>query len=271
MSVCLKSYEPLLLEDALLKNSSKLLVIILVLLTSACASRVPLPNLSSPNATSAKAAWAKVLQQHVNDLGQVDFAAIAKQPNDLEEWINYVTQISPRSDPQLFPTQNDQLAYYIDAYNGLAMYGVIHSGVLPEQKLRFFVLRKYPIGGEEMSLYSFENDIIRALGDPRVHFALNCMSISCPRLPQIPWDANKLDEQLNSAAIEFFNSDKHVRIDAAKRIAHLSEILDFFPEDFLAVAPSLIDYVNRYRQEPIPADYRIELIPYDWGLNKQVQ
>jgi hypothetical protein len=68
------------------------------------------------------------------------------------------------------------------SYLGKFRRTVIRSGVRPEQKIRFFLLRKYRVGGEDMSLYALENDIIRPLGEPRVHFALNCMAVSCPRL-----------------------------------------------------------------------------------------
>lgn len=60
-----------------------------------------------------------------------------------------------------------------------------------------------------------------------------------------------------------------MRVDPEQRVARLSEILDFYPEDFLAVEPSLIDYVNRYRKTSLAPDYRVECIPFDWTLNDQ--
>ena len=224
----------------------------------ACAKHVAPPEVGIP--ADPKAAWARVLERHVDAEGRIDFQAVAEGPADLERWVAFVAEISPRSHPQRFATEDDQLAYFIDAYNGLALYGVIRSGVLPEQKLRFFVLRKYTVGGERMSLYTLENEVIRPFGDARIHFALNCMSVSCPRLPREPWQAERLDRQLDAAAWEFFNSEQHLRVDHVEQVVHLSEILDFYTEDFLAEAPSLIAYVNRYRSEPIPKDYAIEFI-----------
>jgi hypothetical protein len=247
-----------------------LLWLFIILLVPACASRVSLPGgLAGVDESNAKAAWARVLRQHVDARGQIDFAAITAQPMDLETWIAYVARVSPRSHPQRFSTPAAVMAYYIDAYNGLAMYGVIRSGVLPEQKLRFFLLRQYVIGGGEMSLYALENDLIRPLGEPRVHFALNCMSKSCPRLPRVPWDSTRLNAQLNAAATEFLNTPEHIRVDHEARSVYLSEIFSFYTEDFLQQASSLIDYVNRYRERLIPTHYRVKFIPYDWRLNKQ--
>ena len=45
--------------------------------------------------------------------------------------------------------------------------------------------------------------------------------------------------------------------------------MSFFEEDFLAVEPTLIAYSNRYRAPPIPTDYKLEFIPYDWRINSR--
>jgi hypothetical protein len=245
-----------------------LIIGVLFLLTSACATRVPLPD-APPATTDPKAAWARTLAEHVDERGKIDFVGVAAEPKDLETWVGYVARVSPRSHPALFPTPHDRLAYYIDAYNALAMYGVIRSGAIPKQKIRFFLLRRYLVGNEEMSLYALENDVIRPLGEARVHFALNCMAKSCPRLPREPWDAARLEEQLQAAAVEYFNTPYDVQIDDAARRVHVSELMEFYEEDFLKEAPSLIDYVNQFRKQPIPIDYSVEFIPFNWKLNKQ--
>ena len=243
--------------------------IFLFLLMTACASRVPLPPLERAAQTDPKAAWGRVLARHVDEQGRIDFTGVAADSQDLEIWIAYVAQISPRSHPDRFPTRGDQLAYYIDAYNALALYGVLRSGAVPKQKIRFFLLRQYLVGGEQMSLFTLENDVIRPLGEARVHFALNCMGKSCPRLPREPWMAESLESRLSEASIEFLNDEpKNVQIDDADQTVYLSEIMDFYDQDFLREAPTLIDYVNRYREQPIPSDYRVEFIPFDWRLNR---
>lgn len=239
------------------------------LLICGCATAVRAPNVAPVSAGEARDAWAQVLLDSVDERGQIDFAGLARQPEALEHWVAYIATVSPKTDPDRYPTVNDRLAYYIDAYNALAMYGVFNSGVLPEQKIRFFLLRRYTIGGERMSLYTLENDVIRAYREPRIHFALNCMSFSCPRLPRETWQGATLDAQLQAAAVEFFASERHLRVDDDARTAQLSEILQFYEEDFVAEGTSLIDYVNRYRSPPIPADYSIDFIPYDWSLNQQ--
>src|SRR6185503_21342954 len=136
----------------------------------------------------------------------------------------------------------------------LAMYNVVRDGApfhLPSDKVRFFYGDKLLVGGQRISLYAFENDVIRPLGEPRIHFALNCMVRSCPRLPQKAFSADELEAQLEAAAREFFNDARNVRVDAAARAVWLSAILDFYTEDFAPAGKreSLIAYVNRYRDE----------------------
>ena len=153
------------------------------------------------------------------------------------------------------------------------MKGVLDAGV-PESfgalgLLWFFSLRGVEIGSRSTSLYNFENDVIRPIGDPRVHFALNCMVVSCPRLPRAAFTAAALDRELDRAARSFIVENRNVRLDPQNRLVYLSAILDFYTKDFLAQSPSLIAYINRYRGEPVPLDYRVEFFEYDWTINAQ--
>ena len=70
--------------------------------------------------------------------------------------------------------------------------------------------------------------MIRERGDPRIHFALNCMVRSCPRLPQLPFRAETLDAQLDGAAEEFLNDTRHVKLSPEERTVYLSSILDWY-------------------------------------------
>ncbi|NKC12811.1 MAG: DUF547 domain-containing protein [Gammaproteobacteria bacterium] len=210
---------------------------------------------------------------YVDTQGRVDFRALAKDSSDLDQYIAFIAEHSPMATPQLFPDEHTRLAHYLNSYNALSMKAILDEGI-PEslgglKKFWFFGIKDHAIGNQEMTLYSYENDIIRKLGEPRVHFALNCMSVGCPRLPQVPFDAATLATQLEAETRKFLNEERNVRVDDSRRLVWLTEIFDFFPEDFLAESPSLIAYVNRYRARPIPADYKVKFIDYDWTVNGQ--
>lgn len=249
--------------------------IALCLLLAACSTNVPAPKgpaEGAPTKEAAEAAWARVLATRVDERGRIDFTGLARDRADLDAYVAWVAAVGPGSSPGAFPTHEAKLAYDINAYNALAMYNVVRSGLplrLPSDKVRFFYGDKFQVGSQRLSLYAFENDVIRPLGDPRIHFALNCMVKSCPRLPREPYTEERLDAQLEAAAREFLNDKRHVEPFPPERVVRVSMILNWYEKDFLAKAPNLAAYLDRYRPEPIPAGYEIEFIVYDWTLNAQ--
>ncbi len=245
--------------------------VLLAALAVSCAVRLPAPRNASEGPGPAAAAWSRVLSRHVDEGGRIDFAGLAKDRADLDAFVAYVGDVSPPSSPDEFPTREAVLAYYLNAYNALAMYNVLESGIPPELasiKVRFFYKNRLRMGKEWISLYALENRLVRPLGEPRVHFALNCMVRGCPRLPREPFEPERLDAQLEAAARLFFSEPRNVELRPAARTVRFSEILSFYTKDFLAQSPSLIAYANRYRADPIPGDWKTEFIPYDWTLNK---
>jgi hypothetical protein len=253
------------------------LTMALLTLLSACSSLVQLPERSDnaaerPTLAEAERGYARVLQQHVNERGEVDFAALRDDASNasiktLENYVRAIT-ITPLD---AAATANARLTHMINAYNALSMFNVVSSGIPASHngwaKVKFFVLREFVIGGTAMSLYSFENNIIRKLNEPRVHFALNCSAVSCPVLPRLPFTAERLDEELDRESKKFFARPENLRIDEATKTVYFNEILKFYTEDFTpAHAPSLIAYAQRYSATPIPANYAVAFTPYDWTI-----
>jgi Protein of unknown function, DUF547 len=246
------------------------LMVGMLLILSGCASTIRPPG--TVGGADPQAAWAAVLATFVDQEGRVAFDRLKVERQALDQYVAYIAA----TPPEVFPEGPQRLAYYLNSYNALAMFGVIERGIPSDldgflKRLRFFLLTKFVIGGKAISLYDYENDLIRKLGEPRVHFALNCMSIGCPRLPQAPFLGESLNAQLDAQAREFFNSSKYVQVVPERGVARLSEILDFFTDDFVneRVAGTLLEFVNRYRFEKIPEHYRVEFIPYDWTINRQ--
>ena len=229
--------------------------------------------------------WTSVVERYVDEAGLVDYERLAGDRAALDRYLDEVHRISPLSHPERFPTRNDALAYYLNAYNALVFEGVLSRG--PERKsvwrglisgYAFFVRMKVTIGDEETNLRKLEDTIRKDFADPRVHAALNCASIGCPRLPRKAFDHRRLDEELAAAMREFVSDERHVRFDANSRTVHLSKIFDWFKDDFLdherlngREKPRLVDYVNRYRlpEAAIPPSSRVRFLKYDKGINRQ--
>jgi hypothetical protein len=226
-------------------------------------------SVPQPDAGDPEAAWARVLARHVDPEGRIDFTGLAADRNDLGSFIGYIAH----TPPDAFAERQAKLAYLINSYNALSMASVLDLGI-PERldlldRIQFFVVRRAMVGGRAISLRAYENEVIRPLGDERVHFALNCMVASCPRLPPRAFTANGLDRELDAAARLFFTEPRNCAVDPTKRELHLSEILSFYTEDFLAKAPSLLAYVNRWRTDKVPQDFAVRFYPYDWTINRQ--
>ncbi len=243
---------------------------------SSCVMLLVLPGVRASTYDDALQDWAFVLETYVDDNGRINFVALSADRDRLDRFVGFIRSSGPSSDPKTYDTDSKVIAYHINAYNALAMHGVLERDIPKDfdsffKRLSFFRLRRVTVDGDETNLYDHENKVIRPLGEERVHFALNCMVRDCPRLPREPFLADRLDSQLEDVTREFFSKERHVRIDREKKELWLSKILDFYTEDFVPSGrrQGLVGYVNRYLKTPIPADYSVRYIPYDWTINRQ--
>ena len=194
---------------------------------------------------------------------------------DFQDSPGFRTYVADLGKPARHSGKADELAHYINAYNALAIAGIL-EGLAPSTLLgraRYFKFKEWPLSGRDITLYDLEHKVIRPLGDPRIHFAIVCASKSCPLLRGEAYAAPILDAQLDEQARQFVNDGSRNRFDKATRTAHLSEIFKWFDEDFRAAAGSTQKYIARYVADPevaraMAADgYRVEWIDYDWSLN----
>ncbi|MEH6515842.1 MAG: DUF547 domain-containing protein [Halioglobus sp.] len=221
-------------------------------------------------------AWARVLVEHVDEQGRIDFEAVATEPADLMLYVEVVAGYGPLSHPEDFVSREKVLAYHANTYNALAMWGVIERGI-PEgftnffKRASFFKFRDVMIAGKKTNLYDYENKVIRPLDEPRMHFVLNCMVRDCPRLPQQVFSAEELDQQLEQATVEFFSEPRKLEIVDQEKLIRVSSILDFYTEDFVdsGKARDLPTYINQFVTTPIPEGYKVKFVEYDWRINAQ--
>lgn len=208
-----------------------------------------------------------LLRAHVRD-GVVDYPAFAESA----AFDRYVESLAA---PARLTTPSQRLAHAIDAYNAFAIAGIV-KGMSPSSFLgraRYFRWAQWSFDGRSISLYDLENQVIRPLGEPRIHFALVCASQSCPKLRSEAYDASRLDAQLDDQARAFINDPTRNRFDAASRTAHLSPIFQWFEDDFKGSAGSVQRYIARYANDATVAKlleqdaFRLQWNDYDWSLN----
>lgn len=211
-----------------------------------------------------------VLHASVQD-GQVNYPRLQED----DRFTAYLALLD-RVDPRALSPERDRLAFWINAYNAFAIKGIL-DGESPAPYIgwyRYFKTRKYAIGGAKLNLYDLEHEILRKqFREPRVHFAIVCASVSCPKLQSTAYEGGKLDHQLGQVARAFINDTTRNRFDRQQKIAYLSKVFDWFEEDFAASAGSVPQFLARYVQDAEVARdlaaglYRIEYLEYDWSLN----
>ena len=250
------------------------------------------------NYLTFEAQWDTFLQANVNPIGLINYAQLKENPEAINAAYQWISTYSPDSHPALFPNENSRFAYWLNAYNVAVIYGVVQHypirSVLEVRPLSFysffnaggfFVAKKFKFGSKRISLYKLENKLIRKrFNDPRLHFALNCASSGCPRLPQTSFKASELDQQLYNETREFISNSKHYRIDQIEEEIQISAIFDWYSEDFYTPETKdseknvrLLAYLKTILPEnaqslfskAIERGYTLTFIDYDWSLNDQ--
>ena len=208
-----------------------------------------------------------VLSQHVS-AGFVNYPAINKSAD-------YHAYLSKLEAPVKHHNSIEELSYLINAYNALAIKGIL-DGRSPETffgKVGYFYNAEYLLNGKTTNLYDLEHDIIIPLGEPRIHFALNCASASCPKLSNTVYHPDRLEQQLEHAATVFINDETRNYFDLETKTAHLSKIFDWFEDDFIKHSGSVQSYLALYiADNQVSAalannEFTVEYLEYDWSLN----
>ncbi len=220
-------------------------------------------------------AYAEVLQhvkpgvKHKTPLALVNYSRL-KQSGRLD----VVYQQIKKSPVESLISREEKLAFYINCYNILALKMVVDHWPMESIKdvgsLFSPVWGKVAgiIGGKQVSLDDIENSIIRPMGEPRIHFAIVCASVSCPDLRTEPYTAEKLQLQLDEQVHVFLHNNKKGLWVGGKTI-HISKIFDWFENDFTK-AGGIETFIRRHR--PTIPNLAIDTdIDYDWSVNAIVQ
>ena len=226
----------------------------------AAAAAPPVPAL--PAATSA------FLAKFVNPDGNVNYAAIKRNPLELQGLLKRVESFDAAA-----ATAPDREAFYLNAYNLLVIGEVVTRYPLEsvEKVPGFFDKNLVSVAGEKLTLNDLEAKKLRQpYADPRVHFALVCGAKGCPRLNRAAYVGNQLDAQLTIQARQVLQDPAFIRVDAKGRKVQLSQIFKWYEGDFKASGKTGVAYVNQFREKKtIPATYAVSYYPYDWALNAQ--
>ena len=188
----------------------------------------------------------------------------------------YIEDLEARDPAKL--GRDEAFAYWVNLYNAatvdliLDAYPVksilrLTSGLRPGPWRR----KSLSVDGSRLSLNNIEHDILRTyFEDNRVHYALNCASIGCPNLMNRAFVSASLDDDLETAARQFINHPRGVRIDRDRVVA--SSIYKWFREDFGGDEEGVLQHLRDYADPDLAAALAryssIDDYDYDWRLNE---
>lgn len=216
--------------------------------------------------------WDELLKSHVKN-GKVDYKGFINDSDKLDSYLELISTNAPNKKWE----KAEKLAYWINAYNAYTIKLIIDNYPLesiqdlhPTIKIPGIstVWHKefFQIGGEDCSLNEIEHKILRKQFDePRIHFAINCASVSCPDLWNEAFVAEKIEEQLAERAKVFINDSTKNKI--SNTSIEISRIFSWFKKDFTKKG-SLISYLNRYAKVKISEDADVDYMEYNWSLNE---
>ena len=235
------------------------------------------------------APYARVLDAAVRQ-GMVDYPAITDTPEtyddldgQLARYLDAVARFGPESTPQLFPTTQDQIAYYLNAYNAVMIRLWLNEGARTADPgdgvswLTWFTLKQWKIDQRSMSLDYLEQRLLRVRYDePRIHAALVCGAIDCPPLRDEPYVGNRLNQQLDDQMHTWLTdpSDDGLKVSDDGQV-RLSRIFSWYREDFRATG-GLEAMLQRHLNDDDPrkaaavaaaAEHRLDFKGYDWTIN----
>ena len=207
------------------------------------------------------------LTKYVSEEGYVDYDAISQNHIDLDQVIKRFKSI------EIYDSwsKNQKLAYWINAYNVYSMKLIIDNFPINSIKdvTGSFDLRFIPYNDQFVSLNYIEQEILSKTLDERIHFAINCASISCPNINKTPFYGDTIDHQLEMAAKAFVNDMSKNYI--TKKEVKLSKIFDWFAPHFLHNNESIIAYINKYSEVKIKETAAISYLEYNWSLNSKMK
>jgi hypothetical protein len=205
------------------------------------------------------------LGEHVKD-GKVAYEDINKDQSTLDELLKIAEGISVKSSEA-----NDYQAFWINAYNISVIKGIINNYPTksPLDNKGFFDKTTYSLGGKEITLNDIEHKLLRAkFKDARFHFVLVCGALGCPPLISEAYMPNTLESQLETQTKIALNGS-FLKVNIKKKKVQASEIMKWYKEDFTMDGISEIDFINKYRTEKIPENFKLSYFTYNWSVNKK--
>lgn len=203
-----------------------------------------------------------LLKKYVSASGTVNYAGLKTQRAVLDR---YIATFKAQGIVSSW-SRNEKLAYYINAYNAYTIQLILNNypttSIMKINDGKAWDLQVVNLGGKVMSLNHLENKIIRPVfKEPRIHFAVNCAAVSCPKLMNGAFLPSQLNSQLDRQTKAFINNTKENQVSA--NTVKISQIFEWYAVDFGEIKT----YINKYATTKAGANATVTYNTYKWELN----
>lgn len=203
------------------------------------------------------------LKDHVSNKGVVNFDKVLKNIDELNDITLSFSKISPNNSW----SKSEYKTFWINFYNANIIKLLAEN--YPIKSINYindaFKIEVVDYDGGKISLDFIEHNLIRALDDPRVHFALYSTATSSPKLKRTAYSIDTVEDELGIATSDFLNDPTKNIINGNGNTSKLSKIFDWYKDDFR----NLVEFINRHSNYKISEKTNITYLTYDWNLDRE--
>lgn len=210
--------------------------------------------------------WDVLTKKYVSAVGKVNYKGMKADLSKISYYLEHLKNTPPKNDW----SKNEKLAYWINLYNASTVYLIASnyptSSITKLNGGKPWDKKFVKSGTKVYSLNDIENNIVRPrFKDPRIHAALNCAAVSCPKLLNGAYFPSKLNAQLDKQTRAWINDSSKNKLNGNK--AQLSQIFDWYKIDF---KDGVVAFINKYISTGVALEpkAKITYLEYDWALNE---
>lgn len=213
-------------------------------------------------------AYQSLLNKYVNAEGKVNYKSFKQAHQQLKNVLNSFASIKLNN-----LSKKAQLAFWINIYNAATIDQILSN--YPVKSIKDIANGKvwdlklpYQFNQEALSLNDIEHKkLLKTFTDARIHFAINCASVSCPPLNKKAYTEENVEELLQLNTSKFLNNPNYNKIGVK---IFLSSIFKWYNDDFKAYKGSVLAFINPYLySKKITEKDAIDFLDYNWNLNEQ--
>ncbi len=228
-----------------------------------------------------------LLGRYVDAKGLVDYKTWkAKDTAALDA---YLARLATLDESKL--EKNEKIALWLNAHNAITVRAVLEFHPIASIKDKvshapwgYNLWKEYKkaangwsgkIAGRDLSLDEIVNEVLRKLGEPRVHFAISWAANGSPLLRGEAYEASKLEEQLEDQVQKFLADPRQFKLDPDDQEACVGEVIKWYAEDFGADESKQIAWLATHVKDEATKKFlanpktSFEWLDFDWSLNEK--